>query len=168
MTLIVILVETQPQPSSTWRSLSAKLAEKEASGWPIHVGLIGASKFGSMLYVAAGIKKIKIIVPEYNLLTRPSIAQSHRIPGIRVASIADLSIQRALDALKRTGFPDEAYDATAALSADEGIKTNKTAIITDSTKLIATSGIGVVLEVTGNPAAGIRHTLLVTSAAPNV
>jgi predicted homoserine dehydrogenase-like protein len=32
-------------------SLSTKLAEREASGKPIQIGLIGAGKFGSMLYV---------------------------------------------------------------------------------------------------------------------
>jgi predicted homoserine dehydrogenase-like protein len=33
-------------------SLSTKLAEREASGKPIQIGLIGAGKFGSMLYVS--------------------------------------------------------------------------------------------------------------------
>jgi len=32
-------------------SLSTKLAEREASGKPIQIGLVGAGKFGSMLYV---------------------------------------------------------------------------------------------------------------------
>lgn len=32
-------------------SLSTKLAEREAAGKPIQIGLIGAGKFGSMLYV---------------------------------------------------------------------------------------------------------------------
>jgi len=32
-------------------SLSTKLAEREASGKPIQIVLIGAGKFGSMLYV---------------------------------------------------------------------------------------------------------------------
>lgn len=35
----------------TMTSLSTKLAEREASGKPIQIGLIGAGKFGSMLYV---------------------------------------------------------------------------------------------------------------------
>ena len=36
---------------SIMTSLSTKLAEREASGKPIQIGLIGAGKFGSMLYV---------------------------------------------------------------------------------------------------------------------
>jgi hypothetical protein len=35
----------------TMTSLSTKLAERKASGKPIQIGLIGAGKFGSMLYV---------------------------------------------------------------------------------------------------------------------
>lgn len=35
----------------TMTSLSTKLAQLEANGKPIQVGLIGAGKFGSMLYV---------------------------------------------------------------------------------------------------------------------
>ena len=119
-------------------SLSTKLAEREASGRPIHVGIIGAGKFGSMF-----------------------ISQSHRTAGLRLAGIADLSKDRALEALKRTGYPEERYDATASISLAEGIKAGKTAIVTDSTELIATPGIDVILEVTGSPAAGIKHALLV-------
>ncbi|KAH8888523.1 SAF domain-containing protein [Thozetella sp. PMI_491] len=118
-------------------SLSTKLAELEAAGKPIQVGIIGAGKFGSMF-----------------------ISQSHRTVGMRLAGIADLSAERALAALKRTGFPAEKYDETATLSIEEGIKAGKTAITTDSAQLIATPGIDVILEVTGNPAAGIRHALL--------
>lgn len=80
---------------------------------------------------------------------------------MRLAGIADLSAQRAFDALKRTGFPEEKYDATGKLSVTEAISANKTAITTDSAQLIATPGIDVILEVTGNPAAGVRHALLV-------
>lgn len=126
-------------------SLSTKLAELEAAGKPIQVGIIGAGKFGSMF-----------------------IAQSHRTVGMRLAGIADLSADRALASLKRTGFPEEKYDATALLTIEEGIKAGKTAITTDSAKLIATPGIDVILEVTGNPAAGVRHALLVSSTRSQV
>lgn len=67
-----------------------------------------------------------------------------------------------MDALKKTGFPEEKYDISATLSIEEGINANKTAITTDSAQLIATPGIDVILEVTGNPAAGVRHALLVS------
>ena len=120
-------------------SLSTKLAAREASGTPIQVGIIGAGKFGSMF-----------------------ISQSHRTPGIRLAAIADLSKDRALAALQRTGYPEDRFDATASISIQDGLKKRKTAITTDSAELIATKGIDVILEVTGSPAAGIRHALLVS------
>lgn len=47
------------------------------------------------------------------------------------------------------------------MSLEDGLKAGKTVITTDSAKMIATPGIDVVLEVTGNPAAGVRHVLLV-------
>jgi predicted homoserine dehydrogenase-like protein len=119
-------------------SLSTKLAELEAAGKPIQVGIIGAGKFGSMF-----------------------IAQSHRTTGMRLAGIADLSAERAFASLKRTNFPPEKYDTIINTSISDGIKRGKTIITTDSEALIATPEIDVILEVTGNPAAGIRHALLV-------
>ncbi|KAL4802396.1 hypothetical protein BDV18DRAFT_154411 [Aspergillus unguis] len=118
-------------------SLSTKLAERERAGKPIQVGIIGAGKFGSMF-----------------------ISQSFRTTGIHLAGIADLSKDRALAALKRTGYPTDKYDETCTMSVSNGIKSGKTVITTDSTALIATPEIDVVLEVTGSPAAGVRHALL--------
>jgi predicted homoserine dehydrogenase-like protein len=118
-------------------SLSTKLAQREADGNPIQIGLIGAGKFGSMF-----------------------VSQVHRSLGMRLAGIADLSKDRALAALQRTGFPASRYDADATISVAQGIKENITAITTDSAELIATPGIDVILEVTGSPAAGVRHALL--------
>ena len=119
-------------------SLSTKLAEREKAGNPIQVGLIGAGKFGSMF-----------------------ISQCHRTTGMRLAGIADLSKERAIESLKRTGYPEDRYDSKASMSIQDGIKTGKTAITTDSAELIATPGVDIILEATGNPAAGVRHTLLV-------
>lgn len=119
-------------------SLSIKLAEREAAGRPIQVGLIGAGKFGSMF-----------------------ISQVHRTAGMRLAGIADLSKDRALAALQRTGYPEDRYDTTASMSIEDSIKAGRTAITTDSADLIATPSIDVILEATGSPAAGVRHTLLV-------
>lgn len=118
-------------------NLSSKLAAREAEGRPIQVGLIGAGKFGSMF-----------------------ISQCHNTPGMRLAAIADLDPQRALASLKRTGYPVARYDEAASISIAEGIQRDKLAITSDSAAMIATPGIDVVLEVTGNPAAGVRHALL--------
>lgn len=88
-----------------------------------------------------------------------SISQLHLTKGVRLAAIVDLSPERALNALG-TGFLQEKCDGTASLSLEEGIRQGKTAITTDSAQMIATPGVDVILEVTGNPAAGVRHVLL--------
>ncbi|KAF2705294.1 putative homoserine dehydrogenase [Pleomassaria siparia CBS 279.74] len=118
-------------------SLSTKLAALEETGKPINVGLIGAGKFGSMF-----------------------VSQSHRTVGMRLAAIADLDPKRALASLKRVNVPEGGYDTSASLPLDEALKQGKTAITTDSSAMIATPGIDVILECTGNPAAGVRHALL--------
>lgn len=119
-------------------SLTTKRLALEAQGKPIQVGLIGAGKFGSMF-----------------------ISQSHRTPGLRLAGIADLSKDRAFSALERTGYPADRVDWDGKLSLDEGIAQGKTVVTTDSAELIRCARVDVVLEVTGSPAAGVRHALLV-------
>jgi predicted homoserine dehydrogenase-like protein len=59
-------------------NLRAKLRERETSGAPVRVGLIGAGKFGSMF-----------------------LAQAPRTPGLSVVAIADLDLGRARAALER-------------------------------------------------------------------
>ena len=120
-------------------SLSSKLAERQAAGNPIRVGLIGAGKFGSMF-----------------------IAQAGRTVGLHLAGIADLSVERAVASLRRTAFPTDKYDATlvAQISIDEAIKTGRTTITTNSAELIAHPDIDVVMECTGSPTAGVHHVLL--------
>ena len=79
---------------------------------------------------------------------------------MRLAGVAELSADRAYAAFKRAGYPESKTDMTGALSLAEGIKSNKTIVTTDSAALIAHPEIDVILEVTGNPAAGVRHALL--------
>lgn len=87
---------------------------------------------------------------------------------MRLAAIADLSADRALAALERTGVPHDRYDATMTMSFEEGVRGGRTIITTDSAAMIARPEIDVVLEITGNPAAGIRHVLMVHSRSHNV
>lgn len=119
-------------------SLTSKRLALEAAGKPIQVGLIGAGKFGSMF-----------------------ISQAHRTPGLRLAGIADLSKDRTFAALKRTGYPEERVDWEGAMGLEEGIEKGKTVVTTDSAELIQCGRVDVVLEVTGSPAAGVRHALMV-------
>jgi predicted homoserine dehydrogenase-like protein len=139
-------------------SLSTKLAEREASSKPIQIRLIGARVWQHVLCC----QNLKGMYRRRQCTDNDtySSSQVHRSPGMRLAGTADLSKERALASLERTGFPKERYDSQASFPIAEGIQTNETAVTTDSTSLIVTPGIDVILEVTGSPAAGVRHALL--------
>ncbi len=115
-------------------NLFTKLHARAEAGKPVRVGLIGAGKFGSMF-----------------------LAQAPRTPGLHVAAIADLSPERARDALQRVGWPPEQYEARSIADA---VKRGGTFITDDATAMIASSGIDVVIDATGHPPSGIRHALL--------
>lgn len=115
-------------------NLYTKLQQRKTEGRPIRVGLIGSGKFGSMF-----------------------LAQVRHIPGMHLMALADLSAQRARDALTNTG-----WDTTASTTTrfDEALSTGRTCITEDAEALIRADGLDVVIEATGNPAAGIHHALL--------
>jgi predicted homoserine dehydrogenase-like protein len=115
-------------------SLSSKLAALAEAGNPVRVGVIGAGKFGSMF-----------------------LSQAPRTRGLHVVGIADLDVARVHNALERVGWPAER--AGAASFAQAG-REGTTFIVEDAEALIAADGIDVIVEATGNPAAGIRHALL--------
>ena len=110
------------------------LAEREEIGKPIRVGLIGAGKFGAMF-----------------------LSQARRTPGIHVMGIADLDRSRASEACTRTGWTPEEIGASSFSEALEG---GSTYLTTDAQALIRADGLEVVIDSTGNPAAGIKHCLL--------
>lgn len=119
--------------------ISRKLAKCHESGRLIRVGLIGCGKFGSMY-----------------------LSQAHRTPGIHLVGVADLDMNRAISALHHVGFPTDRYLTSVAdqPSLLEAMKSGKTVVTSDSTALLATPELDVVLECTGSPAAGVRHALL--------
>ena len=78
-------------------NLHRLLLQRAAAGRPLRVALIGAGEFGSMY-----------------------VAQAKHTPGIHLVAIADLSPQRARDALARTGWPPERYAARTIAEAGRG------------------------------------------------
>jgi predicted homoserine dehydrogenase-like protein len=107
------------------------MTERAEAHGPIRVGVIGAGKFSSMF-----------------------LTQALNTPGIHVIGVADLSIERANAALERTGWPAERY---AAASFEEAMRTGGTHVTDSADALIDAPGLEVMLEVTGNPAAGAYH-----------
>jgi predicted homoserine dehydrogenase-like protein len=98
----------------------------------VTVGVIGAGKFGSMF-----------------------LAQARTTPGLHLLGLADLSAERARHALERTGWD---VSTRIARDFDSARKTGRTVMTEDAGELIAARP-EVIVEVTGDPAAAIRHTL---------
>src|SRR5512144_704725 len=111
------------------RMLVARAAERR----PLRVGLIGAGKFGSMY-----------------------LSQAKHTPGIHLVGVADLAPERARASLARTGWAAERY---AARSFAAATASGTTHVTDDALALIAAPEVGIVIDATGHPAAGIRHVL---------
>ena len=103
-------------------NLFAKLQARAAEGRPVRAGLIGAGKFGSMF-----------------------LAQVPTTPGLEVTAIADLSTDRAFDAMATVGWDEAAYARVTILGS--------------GADLAARDDVDVVIDATGSPAAGIAHVL---------
>lgn len=114
-------------------NLYTLLQARQESHTPVRVGLIGAGKFGSMF-----------------------LSQCRRTPGLHLIGVADLSVDAARTALRTTGWPPEMTDAHTFTDA---LTTHKTCITDDAMALIAAENLDVVIDATGDPAAGIRHVL---------
>jgi predicted homoserine dehydrogenase-like protein len=114
-------------------NLYSKLKERAAQGRPVTVGLIGAGKFGAMF-----------------------LHQVLRTPGIHLVGIADLSLARAMENLKRVGWPAERYGAK---SLDEATRQGTTCLTEDPRALLSHPDISIIAECSGNPPAAVEHCL---------
>lgn len=122
-------------------NLHKLLLERAAASRPLRVGLIGAGKFGTMF-----------------------VASARTTPGLHLAAIADLDPARARESLLRTGWPKEQADAT---SIDAALQGGGTHLTDDVAKLMA-APLDVIIEATGNPAAGITHALAAFKSGKSV
>jgi predicted homoserine dehydrogenase-like protein len=122
-------------------NLSRLLAARAAASNPIRVGVIGAGKFGSMF-----------------------LAMAARTPGIHIACIADLSPSRARENFLRIGWE---VARSAAASLDEAMAKGST-FVTEDAAAVNDPRIEVVVESTGNPAAGIAHALAAIAARQHI
>jgi predicted homoserine dehydrogenase-like protein len=114
-------------------NLARMLRQRAEIGRPLRIGLIGAGKFGSMF-----------------------LAQARTTPGFHLAMLADLDPARARAALATTGWPAEQF---AAGSPEEALTSGGLHVTEDAEALFKEPRIEVVIDATGNTAAGIRHAL---------
>ena len=109
------------------------LQARDAQRKPLRVALIGAGKFGSMF-----------------------LTQIRATPGMHLVAVADLSPERARAALASTGWPAERIDARSSADA---VKRGTTHVTDDGFGVIRTPETAIIVDATGNPAAGIAHVL---------
>ena len=115
-------------------NLHRLLLARQAQDNPVRIAVIGCGKFASMF-----------------------LAQAIRTPGLHIAVIADLNPQSARENLARIGWPGERY-ASADLGA--ALRSGATCIVDDVQAPFREGSIDLVVDATGDPAAGVRHVLL--------
>ncbi|MDX1514552.1 MAG: SAF domain-containing protein, partial [Gammaproteobacteria bacterium] len=123
-------------------NLHHMLLQREADGRPVQVGLIGAGKFASMY-----------------------LAQAVRTPGVHVAAVCDLEPDRARAAMLGTGW---AEDRLGAAGIDAAAKQRSVCLTDDFQEIVNAGEIEVVIDATGDPAAGIRHALASIEAGKHI
>lgn len=116
-----------------WSGLSGDLVRRAAEGRPVRVGLVGAGKFGAMF-----------------------LAQALRTPGLHVVGVCDLSVERARESLRRSGWPEERFGAPDAHAA---LRHGTTWVTDDPFELVRAEGLDVVVEATGSAHAAASHAL---------
>jgi predicted homoserine dehydrogenase-like protein len=110
------------------------LLQRAGEGRPLRVALVGAGKFGAMY-----------------------LAQAKHTSGIHIVAVADLAPARAAATLARVAWAPERHAARSLADAREH---GTTFLTDDAAAVIASPHVEIVIDATGNPAAGIRHALL--------
>ena len=123
-------------------NIYAKLLQREESGRPIAVGLIGAGKFGTMF-----------------------LTQALATPGIHVVGIADLSVARARSQLALSCWPQERYVAKSFADARQH---RSTFLTDDADALVRAPEVEVVIDCTGEPKFGVKIALAAIEAGKHI
>ena len=105
--------------------------ERAAAGRPVKIGLIGAGKFGSMF-----------------------LNQIPTMPGVELAVIADLDIERAKNACRTVGW--------------DAARVGRTRFVASGAEACADPQVEVVVEATGSPPAGIAHARAAIAAGKHI
>jgi len=117
--------------------LNTELEQREASGRPVRVGLVGAGQMGTDV-----------------------VATTTEMKGVRVVVTADLDIDRARDAYRIGRVEGEVVVAETAAEADAAVEAGKYVAVGDYRIVTDMRSLDVMLESTGVPEVGARAALL--------
>ena len=125
--------------------LNYELEQREASGHPVRVGLIGAGQMGTDV-----------------------VATTRMMKGIRVVVTADIDIERAISAYKIAQIDGEIVVAETTVQADEAVSAGKLVAVRDYRIVTDMKNVDVMLEATGVPEIGARAALRSARAGQDV
>ena len=115
-------------------SLYKLLQQREKTGRPIRIGVIGAGTFSTAF-----------------------LAQVRLTPGMQLVGIAELDLEKAMQACLRTGWPKEVlYFGDSTATIDDGARRGKIVLTGNSEQLIR-ADLDVIVEITGITEAGTYH-----------
>jgi predicted homoserine dehydrogenase-like protein len=111
--------------------LHEELQQREASGQPVRVGLVGAGQMGTDV-----------------------VATSSVMQGLRVVVTADIDLQRAVDSYRIGQVEGEVVVAASAAEADDAVEAGRLVATSDYRVVTDMRAIDVMLESTGVPEIG--------------
>ncbi|HEX9013980.1 MAG TPA: SAF domain-containing protein [Anaerolineaceae bacterium] len=116
--------------------LNEELAEREAAGKPVRIGLIGTGQMGTDV-----------------------VAETRMMKGIQVVVAGDIDLERARESFEIGQISGEVVDAATAEEADAAVAAGKRVATRDYRVITDMKNIDVMLEATGVPEIGTRAAL---------
>lgn len=116
--------------------IDTKLEQLESKGTPVRIGLIGAGQMGTDI-----------------------VSQVESMIGVEICVVADIDIEKALQAYKIAGTDKEIARATDLSAAEKEIKKGNRVVTTDFKVVTRLSDVQVVIDATGSPDLGARISL---------
>lgn len=125
--------------------LNEELEQREATGNPVRIGLVGAGQMGTDV-----------------------VATTKMMKGARVVVTADIDIERAISAYKIAQIEDEVVVAESPAQADEAVSAGKRVAARDYRVVTGMKTVQVMLEATGIPEIGARAALRAVRAGQDL
>jgi len=117
-------------------AIDSKLEERELSGTPVRVALVGAGQMGQEI-----------------------IAQVGHMVGMEIAVVVDLTADRARKGYSFSQKKKDVVEAKGIADAQKAVRDGKWVVSQDSEVATSTPGIDVVIDATGSPEMGATITM---------